>query len=664
MKKIMNQNTYQYTAKKRMSDANVDVGAPLTGWKNQSGGESLYVLYKGGVYKNIGWAQRWQVPDETLIQPQDCPVYENAWRWVRKATAEEIAVHGNPSDPEIPPGDNTPVIQPDELTEKTYQEVGYKPDGSGTHLSFTSARVAKSMYNRYQPEEGEQRRLPKVSAYITDWCQYDARLPAESAFAMQSSKADDDSDAPGRGFNLEDIPATAYDRLIFSFMAINGDKGKLAPRINEVVTGWNRQAEASGGTIKPIRLGHIVPVDPYGDLGTTRNVGVPADQRRDAGPTNFLQYYKQDDASGLLGGLRILKEQAKRENHKLELAFSIGGWSMSGYFSVMAKDPEQRATFVSSIVDFFERFPMFSAVDIDWEYPGAEGEVGNEFDPVNDGPNYVLLVKELRAALDIAFGSRARKEITIACSAVVGKMTKGCFNEIHQHLDNIFVMTYDFFGTGWAEHIGHHTNLYTPQYEYDDNGNPPLPDPNRQLDYSADEAIRYLLSQGVKPEQIHLGFANYGRSCLGADLQTRLYNKDGDALGTMEKGAPEFFCLLNNQYDAENALSRGKNSFELVTDTETDADALFNQQGGHWISLDTPRTVLQKGIYATKLGLGGIFSWSGDQDNGLLANAAREGTGYLPVFGKEKIDMGSLYNRGRKIKLSQVAANAQSTRKK
>lgn len=663
MKKIMNQNAYQYTAKKKMSDANSNVGAPLTGWKLQSGGESFYVIYNGGVYKNIGWAQRWQVPDETLIAPDDCPVYENAWRWLRDATKEEIDTHGNPNNPDIPPGDKTPVIQFDKLTEDTYKEVGYKPDGSGTHLSFTSARVAKSMYNGYQTDGGDQKGLPKVSAYITDWCQYDARLSAETKVGAQHQK-NENSDSPGRGFNLEDIPATAYDRLIFSFMAVNGDKGKLAPRINEVVIGWNRQADASNGTIQPISLGHIVPVDPYGDLGTTRNVGVPPDQRRDATPNNFLQYYKQEAASGLLGGLRILKERAKRENHKLELAFSIGGWSMSGYFSVMAKDPEQRATFISSIVDFFVRFPMFNAVDIDWEYPGAEGEVGNVVDPENDGPNYVLLVKELRAALDIAFGSRARKEITIACSAVVGKMTKGCFNEIHKYLDNIFVMTYDFFGTGWAEYIGHHTNLYGPKYEYDEDGNPPLPNPDRGLDYSADEAIRYLLSQGVKPEQIHLGFANYGRSCLGANLQTRLYNREGDALGTMEKGAPEFFCLLNNQYDAENALSRGKNGFELVTDTETDADALFNQQGEHWISLDTPRTVLHKGIYAARMGLGGVFSWSGDQDNGLLANAAREGSGYIPVLGKEKIDMGSFYNPGRKIKLSKVVDRAKSTQKK
>lgn len=642
----MSENYYRYSSLKAMSDASEETGEILTAWNNQSGGQTWYVIYDGGVFKNIGWVERWHIPDRDLND--ETPVYENAWRFVRQATPDEIAYHGNPATPEVPPGHKTPVLRPDDLTEKTYEEKGYHPDGSGSHLSFTSARVACSVYNGYEIDPEHQGALPKVSAYITDWCQYDARLSPEAG------KDISDTDEPGRGFNLDDIPPTAYDRLIFSFMAVNGDKGKLKDRINAVVDGWNLQANASSGEIAPITLGHIVPVDPYGDLGTTRNVGLSNNQRRDAGPENFLQYYNQEAAAGLLGGLRELKNRAKKAGHKLELAFSIGGWSMSGYFSILAKDPEQRATFIASIVDFFRRFPMFSAVDIDWEYPGAAGEEGNEYDPEQDGPNYVLLVKELREALDIAFGTRARKEITIACSAVVAKMAKASFDEIHRYLDNIFVMTYDFSGTGWAEYIGHHTNLYGPQYEYE-NGVPPEPDPERVLDFSADEAIRFLLSRGVKSQQIHLGYANYGRSFLGANLTTRRYNKPGNALGTMETGAPEFFCILNNQFDVENALPGGKNGFELVTDTETDADALYSAEKGHFISLDTPRTVFHKGIYAVKMELGGIFSWSGDQDNGLLANAAREGVGYLPVPGKEKIDMGPLYKKGRLIALADVA---------
>ncbi|TDB53377.1 glycoside hydrolase family 18 protein [Photorhabdus luminescens] len=629
---------YQYTCKKMMSDASENIGAPLTAWSNQSGGETYYVIFDGQVYKNTYWVERWHIP-----QRDNIPSYENAWIWVRTATNAEIEKHGNPTQGTVEPipGD-VDILKPDALTEETYQEKGYKPDGSGTNLAYTSARVCHSLYNQYETD----RTRPKVSAYITDWCQYDARLPAASD---DSGEEDDDKDGPGRGFNLEDIPATAYDRLVFSFLGIYGDTGKKSDRINLSAEGWNKQLKPGD---PPITSGHIVPVDPYGDLGTTRNVGLPAEDKRDAGPNTFLQFYNQQAASGLLGGLRNLQQKAKLAGHRLELAFSIGGWSMSGYFSPMLKDNTQRETFINSIVDFFQRFPMFTAVDIDWEYPGAAGEEGNEFDPINDGPNYAILIKELRQALDLAFGTSARKQITIASSAVVGKLKKSNIKElIRNGLDNIFVMTYDFFGNGWAEHIGHHTNLYSPYYASDD--------PDRLYDISSDEAIKYLIEvEGVPPGKIHLGFANYGRSCIGANLETRQYNRNPDnpapALGTMENGAPEFFCLLNNQFDCEQQLAWAKNGFKLMTDTATDADFLYNSTGGHFISLDTPRTVFKKGIYATEHKLGGIFSWSGDQDCGLLANAAREGTGYIPIKGKEKIDMGPLYNRGELIELPDV----------
>ncbi|WP_118984349.1 glycoside hydrolase family 18 protein [Photorhabdus sp. CRCIA-P01] len=628
---------YQYTCKKVMSDASENIGAPLAAWSNQSGGETYYVIFDGQVYKNTYWVERWHIP-----QRDNIPSYENAWIWVRTATNAEIEEHGNPTQGTVEPipGD-VDILKPDALTEETYREKGYNPNGSGTNLAYTSARVCHSLYNQYETD----RTRPKVSAYITDWCQYDARLPA----ALNDSGGDDDKDGPGRGFNLEDIPATAYDRLVFSFLGIYGDKGKKSDRINLSAEGWNKQLKPGD---PPITFGHIVPVDPYGDLGTTRNVGLPAEDKRDAGPNTFLQFYNQQAASGLLGGLRNLQQKAKLAGHRLELAFSIGGWSMSGYFSPMLKDDTQRETFINSIVDFFQRFPMFTAVDIDWEYPGASGEEGNEFDPINDGPNYATLIKELRQALDRAFGTSARKQITIASSAVVGKLKKSNIKElIRNGLDNIFVMTYDFFGNGWAEHIGHHTNLYSPYYASDD--------PDRLYDISADEAIKYLIEvEGVPPGKIHLGFANYGRSCIGANLETRQYNRNPNnptpALGTMENGAPEFFCLLNNQFDCEQQLAWAKNGFKLMTDTATDADFLYNNTGGHFISLDTPRTVFKKGIYATEHKLGGIFSWSGDQDCGLLANAAREGAGYIPIKGKEKIDMGPLYNRGELIELPDV----------
>ncbi|MDU4436868.1 MAG: chitinase, partial [Pluralibacter gergoviae] len=51
-----------------------------------------------------------------------------------------------------------------------------------------------------------------------------------------------------------------------------------------------------------------------------------------------------------------------------------------------------------------------------------------------------------------------------------------------------------------------------------------------------------------------------------------------------------------------------------------------------------------KGEYAASLGLGGVFTWTVDQDNGVLVNAAREGLGY--ELSKKVIDMEPFYFEG------------------
>ena len=52
---------------------------------------------------------------------------------------------------------------------------------------------------------------------------------------------------------------------------------------------------------------------------------------------------------------------------------SIGGWSMSNGFHETAASDSSRKIFAKGVVKLFKQFPMFSEVDIDWEYPNAEG---------------------------------------------------------------------------------------------------------------------------------------------------------------------------------------------------------------------------------------------------------------------------------------------------
>lgn len=564
-------------------------------WDHQSGGETYNVVFDSKVWQNAWWVESTDCPAKAAADPD-----HNPWRFLRNATAGEIA-QGNPTSCDGSQ-ECTSLLCKDAKTEAMYQKVGYKPDGSGTNLSYTSARVAKPVYNLYEQHENE----PKLSAYITDWCQYDARLQNDTEPANA-----------GRGFDLDNIDPNAYDRLIFSFMGICGDFGEKAATVQKSVDGWNKQAP------KPMKKGHIVLMDPWGDLATYVNVGLGTGHM-DLTYDNYLQYYQQDKAAGLLGGMR----EIKKKNPALKYSFSVGGWTLSNFFSDMAKSEEMRKEFVDSAVDIFNRFAMFDGIDIDWEYPGAEGDASNHFDPENDGNNYALLISELRTALDNKFGKNT-KTITIAMSADPEKMK---FSKIAKlktaGLDYIFLMSYDFFGTGWAKTLAHHSNL------------------NDSLlsNFSANKAINYLLSEDIPTSMIHLGVANYARAAAEATLASLNYNIQGKALGSFEKGAYEFFDLINNALDLENNKAQGKNGFILMTDTDADADILYNPDTEHYISLDTPRTARNKGKHVKKLGLAGCFSWSGDQDDGLLANACREGMGY-PVV-QENFSMDSLYNKG------------------
>lgn len=571
-------------------------------WDHQSGGETFHVIFASKVWKNDWWVEADHCPSEAVEDPK-----HNPWRIQRDATQEEIA-KGNPTSCDGAT-DCTKLLCQDPKTEDMYKKVGYSADGLGTNLSYTSARVAKSVYNLYEKSADK----PKLSAYITDWCQYDARLQNDTVPANA-----------GRGFDLSNIDAQAYDRLIFSFMGVYGDFGEKSDVVKKSVDGWNKQSST------PMRKGHIVLMDPWGDLATFTNVGLsPGQGHMDLTYDNYLQYYQQDKAAGLLGGMRELK----KKNPNLKLSFSVGGWTLSGFFSDMVKNLEMREEFIDSAIDLIERFPMFDGIDIDWEYPGAPGNAGNHYDPENDGPKYALLIAELRTAFDVKFGKN-KKTITIAMSADIEKMKFSSIAKLKTAgLDSIFLMSYDFFGAGWAPSLAHHSNLENSQLS----------------NFSAIKAIGYLVSEGIPTSMIHLGVANYARAAAEADLSSLKYNIQGKALGSFENGAYEFFDLIKNALDLEGDAAQGKNGFTLMTDIDADADILYSSNTKHYISLDTPRTARNKGKYVKDQGLAGCFSWSGDQDDGLLANACREGMGYKVT--EENFSMPPLYNKGKEFNM-------------
>lgn len=102
-----------------------------------------------------------------------------------------------------------------------------------------------------------------------------------------------------------------------------------------------------------------------------------------------------DDAETAPTLLSSLVSSAHAKGKRVKL--SIGGWSGSKYFSSAAKSNDSRSTFVKNIVSTYHSFSL-DGIDIDWEYPGSQGDSGNIVSS-DDTQNFLEFLELLREAL-------------------------------------------------------------------------------------------------------------------------------------------------------------------------------------------------------------------------------------------------------------------------
>ncbi|MDU7174288.1 MAG: chitinase, partial [Klebsiella oxytoca] len=141
------------------------------------------------------------------------------------------------------------LIKGDTLTETSNAADGFNPATEVSNYSYTSARVAKPVYNKYKASTSK----PKVFGYYTDWSQYDGRLQGGDA-----------KDNRGRGYDLTNVSPTAYDKIIVGFVGVTGFH-KVDGMYRDVVA----EAAEQCGKVKyePTFL------DPWGDFQSYVNVG-------------------------------------------------------------------------------------------------------------------------------------------------------------------------------------------------------------------------------------------------------------------------------------------------------------------------------------------------------------------------------------------------------
>ena len=452
----------------------------------------------------------------------------------------------------------------------------------------------------------------------------------------------------GRGYDVTQIPADNLTHLLYGFIPICGANESL----KEIENGnsWRALETACAGSADY----EVVIHDPWAAIQKALP-GIDA----------------KDPIRGTYAQLMALKQR----NPDLKILPSVGGWTLSDPFYGFTSKAN-RDVFVASMKKFLKTWKFYDGVDIDWEFPGGDGAAGSKLgDTVNDGPAYVALMQELRIMLDELEAETGRQyELTSAIGSGYDKIEDVDYAAAAQFMDYIFAMTYDFFG-GWNNVTGHQTGLNCGSHisvdECNGTGLDDKGEPRKGPAYTITNAVDLLLAQGVAAKQIVVGTAMYGRGWEGvmpanttiadnpmtADGTGKL--KGSTAQGVWEDGIIDYKGLAQHMV---GSAGTGVNGFEVGYDELADAAYVWNRQSGTLVTYDSPRSVLAKGQYVTANGLGGLFAWEIDADNGDILNAMHEGLGGVvgPINKKPVISLANSFsvNSGENITITASATDA------
>ncbi|WP_083921192.1 glycosyl hydrolase family 18 protein [Hahella ganghwensis] len=392
----------------------------------------------------------------------------------------------------------------------------------------------------------------------------------------------------GRNFPVEKIPARNLTHLLYAFIAVCGP--------NESLRIANPQ-------------GHSVLMNECSDQ---QDYTVTIHDRFAALEKSYPGDKWDDPIRGNFGQLRRLK----KTHPDITILPSIGGWTLSDPFHYFANDPQKRAVFVDSVIDFLKTYKFFDGVDIDWEYPGGGG-ANPDLGLPQDRDGYAELMHDLRAALDTLEAETGREyQLTSAVGAAPSKIDSVNYSNAVQYMDYIFAMTYDYYGA-WNNELGHQTGIYPADHEIHEG-------------FSAEATLDNLMAAGVPANKLVIGAAMYGRGWKGVSGGTEtdpfVGTGGGKHAGTWEDGVLDYRAIEQNMLGGANG--QGVNGYKYFYDESAEAPYLWNYSNGSLITFDNARSVKAKGQYVRNNGFAGIFSWEIDADNGNILNAIHEGLGH------------------------------------
>jgi chitinase len=353
----------------------------------------------------------------------------------------------------------------------------------------------------------------------------------------------------------------------------------------------NIKSSGSAGKLTRINYAFGNVVDARCQLGDT-----DADYQRFYSAAESVDGVADTSEAGALHGSFNQFSKLKRQYPDLKLLISLGGASWSGGFSDAAL-PANRVAFVKSCIDLFivdARWAgLFDGIDVDWEFPGVCGDTCNA--RPEDTQNFTALLAEFRRQLNAV---RPGLLLTIAAPAGSDYIAKYQINQIHQHLDAVNLMAYDFHGT-WDTTTGFHSALH-----------PAGGDPARADRLTVAEAVATWLQGGLPASKLIVGVPFYGRGWRGVpSADNGLWQtSSGAAPGTIEAGMENYNVLK----------SKGYTRF-----FQAEAQAAWLYHNGIFWTYDDPEVMAIKMRFVESTGLAGVMFWelSGDTASGELIGA-------------------------------------------
>ncbi|KAF1837857.1 42 kDa endochitinase-like protein [Decorospora gaudefroyi] len=277
---------------------------------------------------------------------------------------------------------------------------------------------------------------------------------------------------------------------------------------------------------------------------------------------------------------------------------AIGGWANTEGFSTAAKTDESRKLFAKNVAAMLTATGA-DGIDMDWEYPGGNGEDykvpgHTNADKAWEIAAYPELLREIRAAIG------PDKIISAAVPGLLRDMlafTPSTVPRIMESVDYLNVMTYDLMNRRDTV-TKHHTGL--------------------QLSL---EGIDAYLDAGVATEKVNLGLAFYVKWYKTAVNSTCITQPIGCATEFMEDpatgadlGKAGAFSW-HDDVPEELAASFGRAMEDGVYDEVGGGHYYWDAEERLFWSWDTPEAISKKvGSVVRDKGLGGVFAWGLGED--------------------------------------------------